>query len=82
MPASRIIAAPRITTLPTTPYRYKTKAPEVKPAISDRLREVERAAVREEILNTRCCGKCKTPYNCGNTGCTCHSQARLVALAN
>lgn len=21
----------------------------------------------------KCCGKCKTPYNCGNKSCRCHS---------
>lgn len=22
----------------------------------------------------RCCAKCKTPYNCGSTTCTCHQK--------
>ncbi len=22
----------------------------------------------------RCCGKCRTPYNCGNKACTCHTK--------
>ena len=24
----------------------------------------------------RCCAKCKTPYNCGNSGCACHADEK------
>lgn len=24
----------------------------------------------------RCCAKCRTPYNCGNTKCRCHGRKR------
>jgi hypothetical protein len=34
---------------------------------STRAREPETKPVR-----TRCCGRCKTPYGCGNPACTCH----------
>ena len=26
-----------------------------------------------EKAPSRCCSKCKTPYNCGNKSCRCHS---------
>lgn len=26
----------------------------------------------------RCCARCRTPYNCGNTACACHT--RLMPL--
>jgi len=28
--------------------------------------------VSRELRPGRCCARCKTPYNCGNEGCTCH----------
>lgn len=30
-------------------------------------------AAAPEAPQRRCCGKCKTPYNCGNKACPCHS---------
>lgn len=36
---------------------------------SARAREPETKPVR-----TRCCGRCKTPYGCGNPSCKCHQQ--------
>jgi hypothetical protein len=30
-------------------------------------------------MNSRCCARCKTPYNCGNPGCACHAQANAAA---
>lgn len=52
---------------------YNIPAPTVKAAVADRLREVERAAAPERARNARCCGRCKTPYNCALPGCRCHT---------
>lgn len=54
---------------------YNIPAPTMKASIADRLRAVERAAVPPRAANRRCCGRCKTPYNCGNPGCSCHLLA-------
>lgn len=52
---------------------YQVPAPTIKREIADRIRAVEAAAVAPRAVNSRCCGKCKTPYNCGRPGCPCHS---------
>lgn len=51
---------------------YNIPAPTVKAEVADRLRAIERAAGVPRGANARCCGRCKTPYNCGNPGCPCH----------
>lgn len=53
--------------------RYDVPAPTIKQDIADRLRAVERAAALPEGRASRCCGRCKTPYNCGNKACPCHT---------
>jgi hypothetical protein len=59
---------------------YNIPAPTIKPHIADRIRAVEAAAAQSKPrVLSRCCGRCKTPYNCGNGWCACHSQARLEA---
>ncbi len=58
---------------------YNIPAPTIRPEVADRIRAVENAARRPEARNARCCGKCKTPYNCGNGRCACHAQARAEA---
>lgn len=52
---------------------YNVPPPTVKAEVAARIRAVEAAAVRPAPVNTRCCGKCKTPYNCGRPGCPCHN---------
>lgn len=27
------------------------------------------------MSTTRCCARCRTPYNCGNPSCACHLRA-------
>lgn len=51
---------------------YNVGMPSVKPEVADRLRLIEAAAPRPRAANARCCGACKTPYNCGKPGCPCH----------
>lgn len=28
----------------------------------------------------RCCARCRTPYNCGNTACGCHTLAAVARM--
>ncbi len=65
------MAAPKTANVPLF-RRYNTLAPVVKPAIADRIRAVEAAARPPRAVNAKCCGRCKTPYNCGRPGCPCH----------
>jgi hypothetical protein len=51
---------------------YNVPPPTIKQEVADRIRAVERAAVRPPARASRCCGRCKTPYNCGRPGCPCH----------
>jgi hypothetical protein len=81
------MAAPRTNNTPL----YKRKgltAPTMKDAAVDRLRALESGYARlaaAAVTASRCCGRCRTPYNCGNKACSCHGadevRARL-ALAN
>ena len=32
-----------------------------------------------ETPRKRCCARCRTPYNCGNAECTCHTPVEEVA---
>ncbi|GFL59247.1 hypothetical protein TUM15774_20980 [Neisseria gonorrhoeae] len=34
-----------------------------------------------ERPRTRCCARCKSPYNCGNTACACHARIIPVEAA-
>lgn len=54
---------------------YNIPAPTVRADVADRIRAIEAAAPRPRAANARCCGKCKTPYNCGRPGCPCHHLA-------
>lgn len=58
---------------------YNIPAPTIKPEVADRIRAVEAAATLTKPRAARCCGRCKTPYNCGNGRCACHSQDRVRA---
>lgn len=62
----------RINTAPTRPDGPRSSGRRSNSAIMDSLRAVEAAAPRPPARNARCCGRCKTPYNCGNRGCPCH----------
>lgn len=55
------------------PAKYKVSVPTMKQAVSERLFAVEQAAARPEPRASRCCGRCKTPFNCGNKACPCHT---------
>lgn len=69
----------KTSTSPNLGKKYRTPFPGVKADVADRIRAVEAASGVRAPRASRCCGRCKTPYNCGNAGCACHSQARLQA---
>lgn len=61
------------------PKQYVRTAPKMpdKYVIGARLVEAQYAA--RELSRPkagRCCGRCKTPYNCGNPECRCHGAER------
>ena len=42
-------------------------------SLPEAMLDFDRARASQEPPARKCCGKCKTPYNCGNKACRCHS---------
>lgn len=42
-------------------------------SLSSAMLDFDARVASQEAPQRRCCGKCKTPYNCGNKACPCHS---------
>lgn len=79
------VAAHYTTTNPDSIKRREVRQAAAKEGAASRVSNAERARRMHQIDDDyarqhpadgragRCCGKCKTPYNCGNKDCQCHA---------
>lgn len=54
--------------------KYQVAVPTMRAAASQRIAELEARSRVPEPRASRCCGRCKTPFNCGNKACACHAM--------
>ena len=78
------VSAHFTTTNPASIARRKARQEAAKDGAANRISTLDRirrmaeidrtyASQNSEPKPTRCCSRCKTPYNCGNKGCKCHA---------